>query len=498
MNIYEIIRRWHSGQTIKKIACILEYDRKTVRKFIKIAKSKGLSPERILPTKQDVIALFEAVLPKTQRPAMSQEILEPYLPEIIKLINQPENPLKPKSAFEVICLKHDLAGKVSYSTFKRFTKMNELAISPQKTTCRIEVAPGVEVQIDYGRMGLLYDPLSGKNRTLFAFIATLAHSRHKFVEFVWSQNQQSFVASHVNMFEFFEGVPERIVLDNLKSGVIKPDLYEPNLNRTYHEMAEYYHCFLNPCRVAHPKDKGKVERDVQTVREEFRKFMALYPDLDIQRANQLIRKWSVEQYGQRTHGTTQQKPFPVFLENEKAQLKCLPVEPFQIAQWKQAAVHPDHYIQFNKKAYSVPHAYVGKKVWVRATDKLLQIYYQERLIKQHTITAGYRHTDFNDFPANFRTALDHGLARHIQIQAETVGPNFYQLLRKTLEPHAFINLRKAQGLMSLTSKWKPDLIELAAVYALEHRISVTPKNFQRLLEKFNPKNQLFLGTGCKL
>lgn len=489
MNIYEIIRRWHSGQSKGEIACTLGYDRKTVRKFIKIAKAKGLALDHPLPTEEEMMALLQGTLPKSQRPAKSKELLETYLPEIIKLINDAQNPLKPKSAFEVICEKHILTGKVSYTTFKRFAKINELVISPDKTTCRIEVAPGAEVQIDYGKMGLLYDPLSGKKRNVFAFIATLSYSRHKFVEFVWSQNQQSFVASHVRMFEFFEGVPLRVVLDNLKSGVIKPDLYDPKLNRTYQEMARHYHCFLDPCRVAHPKDKGKVERDVQTVREQFRKLLALYPDLDIQRANQLIRKWLVEQYGQRTHGTTQQQPYPVFVEIEKAQLKCLPVEAFQMAQWKEASVHPDHYIQFNKKMYSVPHAYVGKKVWVRATDKLVAIYHQERLIKQHAITTDYRHTDVNDFPENLKVALDHGLPRHIQDQAQTVGPHFYQLVRKTLEPHAFIKLRMAQALVNLRSKWKPDLIEQAAAYALEHHVSVTPENFKRLLNKIDQQKQ---------
>jgi transposase len=489
MNIYEIIRRWHCGQSIRKISKVLEYDRKTVRKFVDIAKSKGLSPEQALPPKQDVIALLESALPKTQRPAAARDVLVPYLPEIKKLINQPQNPLKPKSAFEVICTKYDLSDKVSYSSFKRFVRINEVVITPQKTTCRIEVAPGLEVQIDYAKMGLLYDPASGKRRTVYAFIATLSHSRHKFVEFVWSQNQQSFVSSHVLMFEFFGGVPERIVLDNLKSGVIKPDLYEPTLNRTYREMAEHYNCFLDPCRVARPKDKGKVERDVQTVREQFRQFPALYPDLDIDRANRLIRKWLVDEYGQRTHGTTRQKPFQVFREIEQAQLKPLPTEPFQIAQWKQASVHPDHYIQFNKKSFSVPHAYVGKKVWVRATGKLVQIYFEDKLIKQHAITAGYRHTDFNDFPENIKAALDHGLPRHIQNQAEAVGPNFFQLVRQTLEPHAFINLRRAQGLVGLIPKWKPYQIEQAAAYALKNQISVTPKNFQRLLEKFEQKTQ---------
>lgn len=167
-------------------------------------------------------------------------------------------------------------------------KINQLVISASNTTCRFEVAPGVEVQIDYAKMGLLYDLVRHKQRTLYAFIATLAFSRHKFVEFVWSQNQQSLVASHLKMFAFFERVPARAVLDKLKSGVFKADLYNPQLNRTDQEMAEHYHFFPDPCRVQHPKDKGQVERDVPTVREQFRKYMALYPDLDLQQANQLI------------------------------------------------------------------------------------------------------------------------------------------------------------------------------------------------------------------
>ena len=113
----------------------------------------------------------------------------------------------------------------------------------------------------------LYDPLLKRNRSLYAFIGTLSYSRFKFVEYVFSQDEQSFVQSHVRMFNFFGGVPKVIYLDNLKTGVIKPDLYNPIINKAYAELAEHYECFLNPCRVATPKDKPIVERDVQTVRE---------------------------------------------------------------------------------------------------------------------------------------------------------------------------------------------------------------------------------------
>ncbi|NIA29906.1 MAG: DDE-type integrase/transposase/recombinase, partial [Actinobacteria bacterium] len=126
--------------------------------------------------------------------------------------------------------------------------------------------------------------------------------------------------SHIRMFDFFGGVPARILIDNLKSGVIKPDLYDPKLNRVYREMAEHYGCFIDPYRVRHPKDKGKVERDVQTVRQQFRKFVALKPAIDIVQTNRQILKWIVDEYGQRDHGTTRLKPFQTFIDKEQPAL----------------------------------------------------------------------------------------------------------------------------------------------------------------------------------
>ena len=489
MDIWEIICRWHNNQSISNIAKVLSYDRKTVRKYIQLAKEHGITRDHPLPVKEQVIPLLQDHITETQRISKAQEVLEPLLPGLSALINDKDNPLKPKIAYQVMCEKHDLIGKTSYSTFKRFVKNHQIVISPQKATCRIEVEPGDEVQIDYAKMGILYDPLTHKKRSVYAFIATLAHSRHKFIEFVFKQDQKSFVASHVKMFGYFGGVPKRILLDNLKTGVIKPDLYDPKMNRTYREMAEYYGCFLDPCRVSHPKDKGKVERDVQTTRQQFRKQLALYPTMDISKANQLIKFWCINEYGQRNHGTTQLKPYITFIDKEQPDLKPLPQQSFEIAQWKEAIVHPDHYIQFNKKAYSAPHAYVGKKVWVKGTDKLISIYYQNKLIKKHVVTSDYRHTDFNDFPENVQAALDKGVPRNLQKRAARFGKSFEQLIRNVLQPHAFMNLRRAQGLLSLAEKYKLQFVEQAAIVAIEQKMTVTPKLFKRMLEKLQQKDQ---------
>lgn len=490
MDVYEIIRRWHAHQPIHHIAYILNYDRKTVRKYIHHLQSKGLTLDQPLPSKDHMMKLMDDFISTTRRPTTAQTQLEPYLDEITALVNHPQYPLKPKMAFEVICQRHELTDNVSYSSFKRFIHHHHITVFPKHSTCRLEVDPGDEIQIDYAKMGLLYDPISGKRKIVYAFIATLSHSRHKFVEFVYHQDQLSFVASHVHMFDYFDGVAYRITIDNLKTGILKADLYDPRFNYTYREMAEYYGCFIDPCRVRRPQDKGKVERDVQTVRDQFRKMLALHPHLDIHTANQHIKQWCLKVYGQKEHGTTHLKPYVVFIEREQPALKPLPREPFVMAQWKEATVHPDHYIQFNKNYYTVPHAYVGKRVWVRATHTLIQIYDDHQLIKQHAIQPHqHRYTDFADFPPQVKAALDEGLPLKLQQQAKHVGPYFAQLVRQVLQPHAFLNLRRAQGLVRLMDQWDHQLIEQTATVFIHNQMTFHLNDFKRLLELITQQEQ---------
>jgi hypothetical protein len=485
MDIYEIIRRWHGKQTICSISQVTGYDRKTVRRYINAAKSLGLNESNILPDKDYVLSLLKGVVNDRTYIQPVRGILFPYREEIINLIENSEYKLKPKIAFEVICTKHDLFDKVSYSSFKRFFRIhcqNGLAV---KTTCRIETPPGRMVQIDYGKMGLLYDRLTDKRRTVYAFIGTLSFSRHKYVEFVFKQDTKSFVRSHINMMHYFNGIPEIIVIDNLKNGVLKPDLYDPRFNRLYREMAEHYSCFIDPCRVGKAQDKAKVERDVQTIRQQFGKFKALNPSLDIAEANRLIADWIINQYGQKKHGTTGEKPYPLFIDEEKEKLKALPFKSFELAEWKVAKVHPDCYIQYRMKSFSIPNRYAGRNVWIKATDKILSVYHEGELIKQHLITDKKRHTDFNDFPENVRAVLDEGVPNMLLTKAAMVGKNFRKLIFNILKIHAFLNLRRAQGLVALKDKYAHHELEKVAGYVLDNNITITPKQFKHLLISFS-------------
>lgn len=416
MDINEIKRRKQHGEKISSIAKSLGFDRKTIRKYLKVIEANPEAEPTVI--KKELNAELKG------RPSDKQDLLEPFKEEIKTMITEGSNRLKPKSAFEVISIKHNLSGQISYSSFKRFIKNNSLNNSSKKTTCRIEAEPGSQIQIDYCKVGLMIEPDSQKRKTVYAFIGTLAYSRHKYVEFVFSQNQKSFVQSHINMFNYFGGTAVTIKLDNLKSGVIKPDLYDPKINRAYAEMAEHYGLFLDPCRVAKPKDKGIVERDVQTVREEFRKLLSINPLLTISEANIAIKNWAINIYGQRKHGTTNQCPYFLFKEIEQPVLLSLPEDEYEISEWKTAIVHPDHYIQVNKKAYSIPDCFVGKEVMVKIKSNLVSVYYKEQLVKQHTIPKGFRQTDINDFPDHMRHRLDTGMPFHLRKQAAQISLQF--------------------------------------------------------------------------
>jgi transposase len=486
MDIYNLVARWHAGYTISQISRTLKLDRKTIRGYLKLAEKLGLSRNQPLPEKAELLQLFQTFLPNNQRRSPVRKLLLPHKDEIMNLIVDKAHPLKPKTAYEVICARHEL--KVSYGTFKRFLHTHAAEFLPQHSTCRFETEPGEEVQIDYGKLGLLYDPLRRKKRTVYAFIATLSFSRLKFVDLVYRQDQRSFIASHVRMFDFFGGVPKRLVIDNLKSGVITPDLYEPQLNKAYQELAEHYRCFIDPARVRKPKDKGKVERTVPLVREMFRKALALEPNLEIARANTIARSWCLNTNGQREHGTTHLKPYEAFQNLERDKLLPLPNAHFEVATWKEAKVHPDQFVQFEKRTLSVPQAYIGKRVWVRGTEKLIEIYDEHERIKQYPRTQQMRLFDRSDFPENVQLMLDEQSVQHLLARAAAIGPQFKQFLFEVLSPHAKLNYRRALGLLNFTHKYSAALLEAAAPVAISYKLHL-PKQFEGLLEKLKAKEQ---------
>jgi transposase len=211
MDIHEIIRRWRAGNQISAISRAMGIDRKTVRSYIRSAEQAGIERESVVAPPDQLLSLLSGLTPcaERQKPACAQ--LEPYRDEILALISQKTDPVKPKTAYEIMLVRHPEI-QASYSSFKRLMRQWQVSSTP-RSTCRFESDPGQEIQIDYAKVGLLFDQLTGRNRIVYAFIATLSFSRFKFIEFVFTQEQRSFAGSHIRMFLFFGGVAASLLID---------------------------------------------------------------------------------------------------------------------------------------------------------------------------------------------------------------------------------------------------------------------------------------------
>jgi transposase len=247
-----------TGESGRTIANALSLDKKTVSLYAK--RIVGLN----LPDDLDYLELLRrlsGLISENRKPTPSQVPLAPYADEIRMLIagnkETHQEPMKAKTAWEVVSRRHDLAESTSYETFKRFVRAKGLVRPPQTPVPRIETEPGEEVQIDYGKVGMR--DVGTRRRVVNAFCGILAASRLPFISFVLSQDEVSFSHSVADMFSFYGGVTRRINLDNLKSGVLQPDIYDPALNRTFGELCDYYDVIADPARVASPKDKGNAE-----------------------------------------------------------------------------------------------------------------------------------------------------------------------------------------------------------------------------------------------
>ncbi len=483
MNIIDlkcIYRRLRSDQSIKTISESEGYDRKTIRHYRDAMKSSGLlkSPdpsEEILAEK-----LFE-LLPNNERSSPIHDEFHQHKDEIIRLTTREQEPMKLKSAFIVIKQKYGLGG--SYESFKVFSRKHHLTVPGKKQFPRLELPPGEETQIDYGRVGLHEEPETGKNRVVNAFAAKLSSSRLPFIEFTYSQNQESFVGSNDNMVRFFSGVTEYLTIDNLKSGVIRADIYDPQINKAYAEWAEHHGTFINPCIKAHAKGKAKVERMIPDARELFRRLKELHPSATLKELNEEAKKWCLNEYGQKKHGTTGIPPYEAFIDEEKPKLK--PINPirFEIPVWKSANVHMDQFVSFEKKRFSMPLSYRRKIVHCRRAGSLVKIYDENYLfIRQYVTTSRKVYCTDGDFPPDQRAMMKGDYPQFLIGRAAAYGSGSKQLVEQILRSHAFINARIAKGMITLFEQYKDlpllqDVCSKAAAFKVRQ-----PKHLKIMLE----------------
>lgn len=475
--LVEVIYQWHRGSSISQIKRSLGLDRKTIRKYIDLAEGHGFKRDEELKPYVWYLELASSIqkslkTPLENSPAYKKTAV--YQSTIEKLLARPY--MKPKQVYRI--LQRDYDYDLSYASFNRYIN---LKYPKQPSSCiRIETKAGEEAQVDFGSAGMMYDPDEGRLRRAHIFVMTLSYSRLHYVEFVFDQGQVTWVKCHMKAFEFFGGVPKRIILDNLKSGILRPNTYDPVFNRAYAECAKHYGFIIDPAKCRTAEHKGKVERKIPVVRQQF---LSSHDFTDIKDANDKVRQWCLYGYGMEVHGTTKKKPLKSFKEEEKEHLNALPEERFEMPLWKEAKVHPDHHIVFDRSYYSLPTRYIGKKVWVRGGIKTVQIFFDGELIKTHqrAYRPGSWMTDESDYPPHESRYIMRSVS-HYQTEALKYGGYVHQIVTKIMAEHAYRNLRKVQAIFRLAEKYGHEAVNLTCKRCLYYE-DLKMSTIKRILQK---------------
>jgi hypothetical protein len=312
----------------------------------------------------------------------------------------------------------------------------------------------------------MIDPQTGSLRRSWAFVMTLSWSRHQYVEFVWDQKVETWLLLHRHAFEFFGGVPERVVVDNLKAAITKACWHEPLVQYAYHECAEHYGFRISPTRPATPEHKGKVEQG--GVHYLKRNFLGGREPTRIDQANEEVRRWCMSTAGLRVHGTIKEKPLVRFEETEGERLKPLPQTPYDLAVWKEVTLHRDCHVNFDNAYYSAPFRLIGESLRVRGGTQMVRVYTKDfHLVATHDRAQrpGERKTNAAHLPPEKLSGLM--LSREAcQAAAADIGPATSQVVQTFLDDPVIDRLHTAGRLLRLRERFGDRRLEAACRRAL--------------------------------
>ena len=452
-DIREMVRRFWLGEGDRRIARDLGASRNTVARYRSWAVMEGFLGGTELPAPGLIEERLQATTPKTASgPRPAAEAFRDFIDA------------KRKEGVEIkalLGLLRERGFEGSYSALKRYVRRLEPA--PKEAFVRVETPAGEEAQVDFGYAGLLMDPMTRKMRRAWVFVMTLSFSRHQYAELVFDQKVETWIGLHVRAFESFGGVVKRVVLDNLKAGIVKAVLHDQEAQRSYREFAEHYGFLISPCRPRTARHKGKVESGVRYVK---RNGLAGRDFQDIVRANEHLARWVVEAAGKRNHGTTHEQPLVRF-ERERESLLPLPATRYEVTVWKQAKVHTDCHVTFDYSYYSAPHRLVGAITWLRVLPQRVEVYHEHTRVATHPRAErrGQWRTNRDHLPPGKVEGL---LPQPVLIQAEAqkIGPSTAELIDRLLGERPMDRVRGAQGILRQAKRYGKERLEAACRRAL--------------------------------
>jgi len=465
--ITEVLRlKWTCGLSNRAVARSCRISHSTVSEYLERARQAGLRWP--LPEDLDEDGLYRLLFPEKVQAA---ERLAKALPDW----EQVRKELKKRSVTLRLLweeYREDHPGGYGYSQYCELYRRYVKKLDPPM---RQNHKAGEKLFVDYaGDTIPITDPETGEVWQAQIFVAVLGASNYTYAEAQASQELPNWIGGHVRALAYFGGVTQVIVPDNLKQGVRSPCWYDPDINQTYLEMAQYYGVAVIPTRVRKPRDKAKVEVAVQVVERWILARLRKRTFFSLAELNRAIRKL-LQELNHRKMQHLDKSRRELFEELDQPALRPLPERPYEYATWKAARVNIDYHVVFEKHFYSVPHTLIHEEVRIRATERLVEIFHKSQrepvAIHPRNPKAGRYSTQRAHMPSKHQKAGEWSAERLVRWAGE-IGPHTAQLIQAILSSrqHPEQAFRSCLGIMRLSGQYAQAQMESACQMAHDAHI----------------------------
>lgn len=373
--------------------------------------------------------------------------------------NKVEQGLSGQRIWQDLVSDHGFQG--SYSSIKRY--LRRLGSQTPLPFRRMECNPGFEGQVDFGSGAWIVG--DGHKRRAHVLRIVLSHSRKGYSEAVLKQNTESFIRVLENAFYSFGGVPQTVVIDNLKAAVTEADWYDPELNPKIVAFARHYNVVFLPTKSYTPRHKGKIESGIKYVKNNALKGRVFN---SLEEHNRFLADWERQVADTRIHGTTRKQVGRLFKEVEQKALLPLAVERFPVYSEGRRKVNRDGHIEVAQAYYSTPPEYLGREVWVRWDSHLVRIYNQrlQQIAVHARVLPGKFHTDRSHLADAKISAIERGVDYMLD-RAGRLGHEAARWTTQMMAVRGIEGVRVLQGFLALSKKHPAELINQASLIALE-------------------------------
>jgi transposase len=475
--IREVLRAWLAGGGLRRVAEQAGVDRKTARRYVQAAVAAGLARDGGLAQLTDGLVGQVAEVVRPARPGGHGRVweqLQACQADIEGWVKQGLTVVK----IGVLLERRGVV--VPYRTLHRFCAERCGYGRTAATTVRVaDGEPGVECQLDFGYLGLLADPVIGRNRKVHALIFTACYSRHVFVWLSFTQTLAAFIAGCEAAWTFFGGVFKALIPDNASAIVADADAVNPRFTVGWLDYAQHCGFATDAARIRSPKDKPKVERTVQYVRGNY---FAGEHFTGLAGAQARAEQWCRDTAGMRIHGTIAARPAEVFAEHEAGALLPLSL-PYDVPVLTTVKVHRDFHVEVGRALYSAPQEYLGCRLDARADAALVKLFHRGVLVKTHPRQPpGRRSTDPADLPAEktiYAMRDVASLAAAARRHGDAIGVYAERLLDTDLP---WTKMRQVYRLLGLVRRYGADPADAACQRALDLDV-VNVTKIASMLEK---------------